>query len=146
MADALINLATSAWYTCNVGLSVMDQSSILGTTIDHQAEQSWMTPITEYLRNGVLPENQAEAVKVKARATRYLIMNGVLYRGSFSGSYLRWLPREEVKCVVEQVHQGLRGMHIGERTFYHRIVTQGYYLSTMKHESKAFVRKCDVCQ
>ena len=72
---------------------------------------------------------------MKARATRYSIMNGVLYRRSFSGSYLRWLPREKVKCVVEQVHQGLCGMHIGERTLRHRIVTQGYYLLTMKHES-----------
>ena len=47
MADALVNLATSAWYPCNMGLSVTDQSSILGTVvtaIDHQAEQSWMTP------------------------------------------------------------------------------------------------------
>ena len=59
MEDALANLVTSAWHPCNVGLSVMDQSFILGTTIstiDHQAKQSWMTPITEYLRNGVLLE------------------------------------------------------------------------------------------
>ena len=48
MADALTNLATSAWYPCNVGLSVMDQPSILGTTIDHKAEQSWMTPIKKW--------------------------------------------------------------------------------------------------
>ena len=74
MANALANLETNAWYLCNVGLSVIDQSSILGTmvtTIDHQAEQSWMTPIIEFLRKGVLLENQTEAVKVKARAAQF---------------------------------------------------------------------------
>ena len=43
MVDALPNLATIAGYPCNVGLSVMDQSSILGMAvmaIDHPAEQS----------------------------------------------------------------------------------------------------------
>ena len=63
-----------------------------------------MTPIMEYLRNGVLLKNQAKAIKVKARATRYSIMNGVLYQRSFSRSYLRCLPREEVEWVVDQVH------------------------------------------
>ena len=62
-----------------------------------------MTPITEYLRNGVLLENQAEVVKVKARATRYSLMNGVLYRCSFLGSYLRCLPKEEAKRVLGHV-------------------------------------------
>ena len=103
-----------------------------------------MTPITEYLRNGVLPENRAKVIKVKVWAARYLIVNGVLYRRSFSGLYLRCLPKEEVERVIEQVHQGARGMHIGGRTLCHRIVTQGYYWPTMKQESKAFVRKCDV--
>ena len=90
MANALANLATNAWYLCNVGLSVIDQSSILGTmvtTIDHQGEQSLMTPIIVFLRNGVLPENRTEAIKVKARAARYSIVNGVLYGCSFSGPY-----------------------------------------------------------
>ena len=70
----------------------------------------------------------------------------MLYLRSFSGPYLRYLPRDEVELVVEQVHQGLCGTHIGGRTLCHWIVTQGYYWPTMKQESEAFVRKCDVCQ
>ena len=47
---------------------------------------------------------------------------------------------------MEQVHQGLCRTHIGGQTLCHIIVTQGYYWLTMKQESEAFVRKCDVCQ
>ena len=43
-------------------------------------------------------------------------MDGVLYRRLFSGPYLRSLPRGEAEKVIEQVHQGVYGMHIGGRT------------------------------
>ena len=77
---------------------------------------------------------------MKAHATRYSLINGELYWHSFSGSYLRCLPKEEAEPVVEQVHQGVCGTHIGGQTLCHRIVTRGYYCPTMKHESEAFVR------
>ena len=92
MADALANLVTSSLHPYNVEVGVMDQPSIQSTTImaiDEQVEQSWMVPITEYLVNGALPENRFKAVKVKARAVRYFLMNGVMYRRSFSRPYLR---------------------------------------------------------
>ena len=63
-----------------------------------------MMPIVEYLSHGTLLENRAEFVKVKARATRYSLIDGMLYRCSFSGSYLRYLPDGEAEKVIEQVH------------------------------------------
>ena len=94
-----------------------------------------MVPVIEYLVNGALLENHAKAVKVKAQATRYYLMNGVLYRRSFSGPYLGCLPWEEVELVMKQVHQGVCRMHIGGRTLCHRIITQGYCWVIMKQDS-----------
>ena len=70
----------------------------------------------------------------------------MLYRRLFSGLYLRCLHRGEAKKVIEQVQQGICGTHVGGRTLCHRIITQGYYWPTMRHESQEFVRRCDVCQ
>ena len=81
----------------------------------------------EYLKNGVLPGKRAEAIKVKARAARYSLMNRVLYRRSLSGPYLWCLPKGEAKQVMEQVYQGMCSKHIGGRILCHRIVTQAYY-------------------
>ena len=78
----------------------MDRPSIPNVaviSIDHQAKPSWMTPISEYLKNGSLPENRAEVVKVRAQAARYSLINGLLYRQSFSGPYLRCIPRGEAE-------------------------------------------------
>ena len=112
--DALANLASNTLYPCNVELSVMDRPSIpRAVVIDHQVELSWMTPISEYLKNGDFLENRVKAVKVRARSTRYSIINGVLYRRSFSGPYLRCIPRGEVERIIEQVHQGVCNTNIG---------------------------------
>ena len=109
MENALSNLATSSLLPCNMEVSVIDQPSIQSTTVMaiEQAEQSWMVPITEYLANGALPKICAEAIKLKAQATRYPLLNGALYRHSFLGSSLRCLPLREVILVKEQVHQGV---------------------------------------
>ena len=72
--------------------------------IDHQAEPSWMSPISQYLKNGALPKNQAKATKVRARAARYSMINGVMYRQSFSSRYLRCIPRGEAERIIEKVH------------------------------------------
>ena len=122
MADVLANLVTRALHPCNVEINVIDQPSIQGTmvmAIDQQAEPSWMTPIAEYVSHRMLLENQAEDVKIKARAARYSLMDGMLYMCSFSGPYLRCLPHGEVEKVIEQVHQGVCGPHIGGRTLCH---------------------------
>ena len=71
-----------------------------------------MVLITKYIWNGAFLEICAEAVKVKARVARYSLLNGVLYRHSFSGPYLRCLPQGEAMLVIEQVHQGVCGTHI----------------------------------
>ena len=81
---------------------------------------------------------------MKARAAKYSLMNGVLYRSSFLRRYLRCLPWGEAVLVMEQVHQGVCGMHIKGRTLCYRIITQGYYWPTMKHDLEAFVCNCDV--
>ena len=100
----------------------------------------------EYLGNGILLESRVEVVKVKTWAVRYSLINGELYRCSFSEMYLRCLPEGGVEQVIEQVHQGVCSKHIEGRMLCHRIVTQSYNWPTMKQKSKAFVRKCDVCQ
>ena len=115
IANALANLATNALYPYSVELSVMECPSTLSTvvtTINQGAEQSWMTPIERYLKNGAFFENRVEVVKVKAQAARYSLMNEVLYRCSFLGLYLRCLPLGETEQVIEQVHEGVWGTYI----------------------------------
>ena len=63
-----------------------------------------MTPVSKYLNNGALPKNRVNAVKVRARVARYSLISGMLYKRSFSGPYLRCIPRGEAERIIEQVH------------------------------------------
>ena len=45
---------------------------------------SWKTPIIKYLEDGTLPTDVVEARKLKIKATRFILMHGILYRRGFS--------------------------------------------------------------
>lgn len=41
---------------------------------------SWMTPIIRYIEKDQLPPDLVEARRTRARAARYTLMDGILYR------------------------------------------------------------------
>ena len=75
------------------------------------------------MADGTFLEIRANAVKVKAQAARYSLLNEVLYRHSFLGPYLRCLLRGEAMLVMEQVHLGVCRTHIGGGKLCHQIIT-----------------------
>ena len=45
---------------------------------------SWRDPIVSYLRDGVLPPDKLRARKIRAQASRYTMIDGVLYRRGYT--------------------------------------------------------------
>nr|GEV10538.1 reverse transcriptase domain-containing protein [Tanacetum cinerariifolium] len=73
-----------------------------------------MTPVYEYLTDGILPEEKKKAKTVRRKAGRYDVINEVLYKKSFLGLWLRSLGegikarlREKNKNWVEEVSRVL---------------------------------------
>ncbi|GKF15143.1 reverse transcriptase domain-containing protein [Tanacetum coccineum] len=58
-------------------------------TVVEEDGPTWMTPITEYLNNGTLPNDKKEARKLHIKARQYESLEGVLYRRSFLKPWLR---------------------------------------------------------
>ena len=55
-----------------------------------------MTPMTSYLKDGLLPNGKEAARKLKVQAARFILIKGVLYKRGLSRPYLRFLiPKEE---------------------------------------------------
>ncbi|GJT22406.1 reverse transcriptase domain-containing protein [Tanacetum coccineum] len=48
-----------------------------------------MTPISEYLTKEILPEDKKKARAVQRKAAKYAMINGILYKKSFLGPWLR---------------------------------------------------------
>ncbi|XP_073101285.1 uncharacterized protein [Elaeis guineensis] len=104
-ADALSRLATSAYDTLGRTLvesleqpSIDRAKKILQLTI----EPSWMDPIVQYLTDGTSPEDPTEAKRLRWVASQYVMMDGQLYKRSFSLPLLRCLRPSDVDYALRE--------------------------------------------
>ena len=85
--------------------------------------------------------------EVRRKATRFwLSKNQKLYKRSFSGPYLLCVHPDMIESLLEELHEGICGSHIGGRSLAHRATTQGYWWPNMQREAQEYVKKCDHCQ
>ena len=103
------------------------------------------TPITSYLKDGVLPVGKEATKRLKVQAARFVLIKDVLYKRGFSRLYLRCLILEEVDYVMRKVHKGVCGNHFGSRSLVHKLIQAGYYWPTMQKDVIAYVKTCDKC-
>ena len=75
-----------------------------------------MDPIIHFLKEGQLPENKAEAQKIRIRAALFIIIDEVLYRRAYSLPYLCCANSEEANYVLREVHEGICGNHARARS------------------------------
>ncbi|GJW29257.1 reverse transcriptase domain-containing protein [Tanacetum coccineum] len=101
-ADALSKIASTSFAHLSKQVLVeelkeksINEKEVLA--IVEEEEQTWMTPIYEYLIKEILSEDKKKARVVRRKASRYTIINGTLYKKSFLGSWLWFgLPGEIV--------------------------------------------------
>ena len=53
---------------------------------------------------------------------------------------------EDAKYVLEEVHGGVCGDHMGVKSLVRKIMRTGYFWPTMQQDAAEFVKKCDSCQ
>lgn len=59
-----------------------------------------MDPIISYIRDGVLPADKLQVRKIRTQASRYTIVDGVLYRRGYTLSFLRYLDADDADYVL----------------------------------------------
>ncbi|KAK0607684.1 hypothetical protein LWI29_018587 [Acer saccharum] len=138
-ADALVNLGST---TTNSSKSVpiihlmspSIQESETMAPVDNG--RSWIEPIFNYLQADILPDDRAETRKIKAKAAKFSILYGKLYKKSFTSPYLRCVTPREAYDVLKSLHHKECGNHSGARSLLNRAITAGYYWPTMRIDSQ----------
>nr|GEX22406.1 reverse transcriptase domain-containing protein [Tanacetum cinerariifolium] len=97
-----------------------------------------MTPIHEYLTKDILLEE-----KWKARAT---LTNGVLYKRSFLGPWLRCVRPLQPNYILREIHEGSCNMYAGPRSVVAKALRLGYYWPTMHADAMKLIRECTSSQ
>ena len=86
-----------------------------------------MDSISLFLERDILPEEKFEVEKVRRKAHQFWLSDDrKLYKRSFSGPYLLCVYHEALELLLEELHEGVYGSHIGGRSLSHRAITQGY--------------------
>ncbi|KAK3019242.1 hypothetical protein RJ639_005277 [Escallonia herrerae] len=78
---------------------------------------------------------------LRVKTARYALVEGILYKKSFSLPYLRCLRPSESLYALQEVHEGICGQHLGGRTLAQKILRQGYYWPTMQKDAIEFTRR-----
>lgn len=147
-ADALSKLASTKETTGRtVYVEVLQQPSIEELEVAGiENNNDWRTPLYKYLTAGELPANPIEARKIKVRGARFTIIDGTLYKRSFTMPLLKCLGPQEAEYALAEVHSGICGEHLGGRALAAKILRAGFFWPTLQQDAQTKVRECDKCQ
>ncbi|GKV12353.1 hypothetical protein SLEP1_g23508 [Rubroshorea leprosula] len=150
-ADSLSKFASdSSLSSRSVFVEILDEPSFMKPRVmeisTNPDTPSWTDSIVSFLRDGIVPEDRQEAMKLRKKASRYTLVDGVLYKRSFSLPLLQCLNPYEAEYALREVHEGVCGSHVGARTLAHKVLRQGYYWPNMHKDATYFVKKCPKCQ
>ena len=81
-----------------------------------------MTSIVSFLQDERLPQDVEEAKKIKKRAAKFTILNDTLYKRGFSMPYLKCVDEDEAKYILEEIHEGVCGDHVGPRSLVSKVI------------------------
>ncbi|GJR03619.1 reverse transcriptase domain-containing protein [Tanacetum coccineum] len=150
-ADALSKLAAvqCEGLTKGVLIEELNERSVDTAEVNaiiEEATRTWMTPIQEYIKKKILPEDATEARTIREKARNYTIEEGVLYRKSYLGPLLRCIGPQQAKYLIKEIHMGSCGMHDGLRRAVHKAMNVGYFWPSMHRDANNEISRCDSCQ
>ncbi|XP_025680553.2 uncharacterized protein [Arachis hypogaea] len=131
-ADVLSKLAATRADTQTstlTQLSLEKPSTELLHVININHLHDWRTPFLEYINTGAIPRDELKPQHFRRKASLYTSVGGKLYRRGFSQPLLKCLSKDEAKEVMDEVHEGVCGNHIGGRALAAKIVRTGEIIS-----------------
>ena len=96
----------------------------------------WRTPFVKYLTMGELPDDKVEKRRIAHQGPKYELINGELYRKSFSGPLQVCVGQTDILRVIEEIHEGDCSSHIGSRAQVSKTLRAGYYWPTLAKDTE----------
>lgn len=106
----------------------------------------WMTPITKYLEQEILPTNPNEAKRIKRQAPRYVIQTDNMYWQLYLQPLLRCIGPHQADYIIREFHEDACGNHIGARSLSKKILRWRFYWLTLHNDVHLHIQKYPKCQ
>ena len=89
--------------------------------------KDWRQLIIDCLNNVHHTEDEPSTSRMIARARSYTLIDGILYKKGVVQPLLKCIPQSEGKNLLQEIHSGLCGSHIGLRALSTKAIMQGFY-------------------
>ncbi|KAL0404444.1 UNVERIFIED_CONTAM: hypothetical protein Sradi_2085200 [Sesamum radiatum] len=76
---------------------------------------SWKEEVARFLTEGIEPENEMDAKKLRRKASHFVMIDEELYKRGFSQLFVKCLAPKEENYILWKIHEGIRENHIGEK-------------------------------
>jgi hypothetical protein len=76
------------------------------------------------------PEDEASAASMVARARSYTWIDRLLYKKGIVQPLLKCMSHGKGKELLQEIHSGMCGSHIGPRALFAMAIRQGFYWPT----------------
>ncbi|TYJ42109.1 hypothetical protein E1A91_A03G065400v1, partial [Gossypium mustelinum] len=86
-----------------------------------------MTTIVQALQGETHHLRKNELTKIQHKATRHILLEGVLYKKSYFQPLLKCLASSKVEYVMRETHEGIYRYHLGGRLLAQKVIRQEYY-------------------
>jgi ribonuclease HI len=106
------------------------------------------TPYLQYLHQGELPLDRAEARRLARRAKSFILLGDgkELYHRSPSSILQRCISITEGQELLQEIHSGACGHHAAPRALVGNAFRQGFYWPTAVADATRIVCTCQGCQ
>ncbi|XP_073138811.1 uncharacterized protein [Henckelia pumila] len=128
------------------GRELVSQLENLDDIIAQVPEGDWIYDIYQYLTKKELPSDSKKANEVKRRALRFVMIDQILFKRSFSQPLLKCLGPDEANYVLREIHEGSCGSHLGSLALARKALLAGFFWPTMRKDSSDLVNACYNCQ
>jgi ribonuclease HI len=110
--------------------------------------RNWQTPYLQYLHQGELPLDRAEARRLARRTKSFVLLGDgkELYHRSPSGILQRCISITEGQELLQEIHSGACGHYAAPRALVGNAFRQGFYWPTAVADATRIVRTCQECQ
>ncbi|GJQ94238.1 reverse transcriptase domain-containing protein [Tanacetum coccineum] len=145
--DALSKIASTSFahLTKQVLVEKLKEKSINEAEVLAIIEEdgdTWLTLIFNYLTEGTLLAEKEKARAIRRKSARYTVINGILYKKSYLGLWLRCVGPLQANYVLREIHKGSYSMHAGTRSVVTKAIRTRNYWPTMHSDTRKMIRAC----
>jgi hypothetical protein len=107
---------------------------------------TWIIEIQTYLKDNILPDDNASTDRIAHLAKRYTLVEGYLCRRGTNDVLIWCITREEGCELLIEVHGGQCGNHTSSRMLVGKAFWHIFYWHTSLQDVVELVNTCRACQ